>query len=119
MHNSSKRPAIAIPRPDFPHFPHATGRWAKKAKGALLYFGPTATDRHGDAGMAAWLTEKDYCLLHGHRPQVSKGDLTVGELCERPHDHFDVGCSWPAGVRVAVAAAKVIGGQIDIHFLGK
>ena len=83
MANSTKRPAVAKPCPDFPLFPHATGRWAKKVKGAMLYFGPTANDPQGDAAGAAWLEEKDYCLLHGRRPPKNAGGLTVGELVDR------------------------------------
>jgi hypothetical protein len=30
----------AKPRPDFALFAHATGSWAKKVNGKLLYFGP-------------------------------------------------------------------------------
>ena len=34
----------AKPHPDFPLVPHATGRWAKKVRGKVHYFGEVADD---------------------------------------------------------------------------
>ena len=73
----------AKPRPDFPLFPHATGRWAKKVQGSLLYFGPTKGDTRGDKAVKLWLEEKDYCLAHGRRPRKSSGKLLVPDLVNR------------------------------------
>jgi integrase len=82
--NTTRRaPKASKPRPDFPLFPHASGRWAKKVQGTLLYFGPTANDPRGDKAIAVWLAEKDYCLLHGRRPPKTTGRLTVGNLANK------------------------------------
>jgi hypothetical protein len=37
------------PRPDFPPFPHASGRRAKKVLGRFRYLGKVADDTHGGA----------------------------------------------------------------------
>ena len=70
---------ISKPHPDFPLFPHATGRWAKKVLGKTEYFGRTDTDPTGEAALERWLADKDD-LLGGHRPQHGD-EVTCAELC--------------------------------------
>ena len=71
------------PRPDFPLFPHASGRWAKKVRGKHHYFGSVARDPQGQAALEKWLAEKDD-LLAGRTPRAQRDGLTVADLC----NHF-------------------------------
>jgi integrase len=72
---------VSKPRPDFPLFPHATGRWAKKIRQRFHYFGSTATDPDGDAALEEWLRVKDD-LLAGRKPRPKDAQgLTIGKLC--------------------------------------
>ena len=73
---------VRKPRPDFPLFPHATGRWAKKIHQRLRYFGKVAGDEKGQAALERWFDQKDD-LLAGRVPRVKGGELTVRELCDR------------------------------------
>ena len=69
---------VKKPHKDFPLFPHASGRWAKKVKGAFVYFGRVSDDTRGDRALALWLEQKDQ-LLAGRKPAKS-GELTVERL---------------------------------------
>ena len=68
---SARKPAK--PRPDFPLFPHASGRWAKKVRGQFVYFGKVSADTRGEVALKKWLAEKEYHLAG---LPVTSGELT-------------------------------------------
>jgi integrase len=76
---SERKAAMGLP-PEFPLFPQGSGRWAKKVRGKLHYFGKVADDPKGEKALFKWLDEKDD-LLAGRTPRVNGDGLTLADLC--------------------------------------
>jgi integrase len=69
----------AKPRPDYPLFAHASGRWCKKIKGKHRYFGPWADP---DGALQRYLDEKDDWYA-GRVPRRAGNGLKVKDLLNR------------------------------------
>jgi integrase len=71
------------PTPDFPLFAHATGRWAKKIKGKLVYFGPW------DDPQGALQRFNDFEAGRAPKPgRKRRSDATHTEAPRKPYPEF-------------------------------
>src|SRR3954471_5896863 len=80
-HPNSRHPIVkpSKPYPDFPLFPHATRRWAKKIKGKLHYFGPW---KDPDGALAKYEAGRE-ALEAGRKPREVSTGVTVKDLVSR------------------------------------
>ncbi len=69
----------AKPYPEFPLFPHATRRWAKKIRGQFHYFGPWEDPE----GALKKYQEQRNDLYAGRKPRTADDGLTVRDLLNR------------------------------------
>lgn len=100
------------PYPEFPLFPHASGRWAKKVRGSLCYFGSWRDDPQGERAYKLW-EERKHDLRAGRIPKSRRtGDLTVDLLVNVFLDEFrkeaDAGRKTWKSWRDYVATSKLI-----------
>ena len=75
------------PHPDFPLFPHSTGRWTKKVRGKFHYFGKVAEDPNGQVALGKWL-DGDSRLTRprrggrrGRRARAAESGPTRAPMC--------------------------------------
>lgn len=79
---SSSKSKPGKPYPEFPLFPHTTGRWAKKIRQKLHYFGSTADDPEGTAALERFNREWPYLKDGRTPPLIDNGDgCTMMDLC--------------------------------------
>ncbi len=76
--NTTKKP-VRKPSKDFPLTPHRSGKWCKKVRGKLHYFGRLENPQ---AALEDWLAVKDD-LLAGRTPRANREGLTVRDLANR------------------------------------
>jgi integrase len=101
------------PSDSFPLFAHATGRWAKKIKGKMHYFGPWDDP---DGALKSYLDQKDD--LHAdHQPRQAQGVNQVsGVAAGEPDKPSKPYPEFPLFAHATKRWAKKIRGQL--HYIG-
>ncbi len=88
MPKTTAKPRVGKPRPDFPPFPRASGRWAKTILGRFVYFGKVADGSKGEAALTLWLDRRDD-LPAGHKPRTATRCLPADRVFGRDGDNTD------------------------------
>jgi integrase len=113
----AKSPKPDKPYPDYPLFPHASGQWAKKIRGRLIYFGKWTNP---DAALARYLEQRDD-LHAGRTPRPEPGALTVKDVANAYLNHqqlkLDAGELVPRTWVECKSAADLIVGAFGKHRL--
>lgn len=78
---SKRKQSMGLP-PEFPLFPHHSGRWAKKVRKKLHYFGKIADDPKGEAAVRLWLENRDR-LYAGVGPATVSGGVKLKDICNK------------------------------------
>jgi integrase len=73
---ADNRARPAKPYPEFPLTPHPTGRWCKKIRGRIHYFGPWDDP---DAALAKYLEQRD-ALHAGRKPRTDSEAVTIKDV---------------------------------------
>ena len=82
MPKRTRKSVSSKPHPDFPLFPPATGRSAKKVQGRFCYFGKAANGPDRQAALALWLGQK-HDLLAGRTPRAKPEGMGPSAIVER------------------------------------
>lgn len=109
----SKRVKPEKPRPDFPLFAHACGKWAKKVRGRTHYFGEWADP---EGALNEWLAKKDYLIAgrHPHEPEGYDVEDLVNDFLDSKDEQRKLGELTRAGLNDYQRA-----GQLVANFFGK
>jgi len=78
MAKSTKTAKPSKPRPDFPLYAHASGRWAQRIRGKIHYFGKWH-DPH--AAFEEYVERRD-ALFAGRQPRSKRQGFTVKDACD-------------------------------------
>jgi hypothetical protein len=88
---SERKAAMGLP-PELPLLLHGSGRWVKKVRGKLHYFGKTTDDSKGAAALLRWLDQGNPFPAVGVRGLTSRVSIEGHYSCANRVD--GMACPW-------------------------